>query len=239
MKCRRAQQLLFDFIDGMSNESLRVELDRHLGECPECERFSSEMTRGLALLRHAPTENLDEGFNWRVRLAIHRERNAPRAAAQGHWVRAWNLRYATGAGVAFAIMLVAGVMLFRAGTVVSPLNGPVTIDRSVPVATPQGPVTMGDVARGNQPAARTRSTLPTGQLVSGGDARSSLIGEGPLGAIDDPERSEAFVDSVFERHLVSMTTEQRVRFIERHLQRIQRYRVQSQQALPERPQGGQ
>jgi predicted anti-sigma-YlaC factor YlaD len=94
MNCRRARHLLFDFFDGVSNEALRAEVDRHLGECQDCDRFASEMTRSLALLRRVPMEPLDENFNWKVRLAIHREKNAAleRAASANAWVRAWNVR---------------------------------------------------------------------------------------------------------------------------------------------------
>jgi hypothetical protein len=237
MKCRRAQHLLFDFIDGMSNETLRAELDRHLGECPACEQFAAEMTRSLSLLRRAPRETLDENFNWRVRLAIHRERSAVRSAAASTsaWARAWNVRYAAGAGIAFAVVLVAGVVLQRgAPTVNTPLNvsQPVvregTADRSVATANP--PATQSRYFSGPGPMFNTEGTL-----VSEGSARPSLLGDAsPLGAIDDPSRSEAVIDSLVEQQLIPLEPEQRAIYIQRQIHRLQS-RLQSQQAAPVQP----
>ena len=118
MNCRRARHLLFDFFDGASNEALRAEVDRHLGECEECDHFASEMTRSLALLRRVPMEPLDENFNWKVRLAIHREKNVAleRAATANAWVRTWNLRYAVSGGLAiylFGVIGMQGVALIQ------------------------------------------------------------------------------------------------------------------------------
>jgi anti-sigma factor RsiW len=133
MNCRRARNLLFDFFDGLSNESLRAEVERHLGECADCERFASEMTRSLALLKHTPVEPLDETFNWKVKLAIHRERNAAlsRARSAGTWVRMWNVRYAVSGGLAFGAVLIAGALVLRDGGMPSPAR---TLDPPAQVA---------------------------------------------------------------------------------------------------------
>ncbi|HEX5131612.1 MAG TPA: zf-HC2 domain-containing protein [Candidatus Krumholzibacteria bacterium] len=234
MKCRRAQQLLFDFFDGLSNETLRAELDRHIGECRECERFASEMSRSLSLLRRAPSASLDENFNWRVRLAIHRERTALRTRDTGSWVRAWNLRYAAGAGVAFALVLVAGVALQQSGMLDPGSSATVTSTaaRDVPavreVATrPSGAASLA------QPSLVPRGA--SGTLVSDGGGSHSLVeGHAPLGAIDDPARTEAVMDSIFERQLVPLTPEQRAQLIERYIQRLQS-RLPGQQPVPSQP----
>jgi anti-sigma factor RsiW len=237
MNCRRAQHLLFDFIDGLGNETLRAELDRHLGECPACEKFAAEMTKSLSLIRRVPLATLDENFNWRVRLAIHRERNSIRSgtAAAGSWARAWNVRYAVGAGIAFALVLVAGVGLQRNG-VFGP--GTATMTESAPPLSP----TVRDVAANDRPAAPPRSVpLPNpgltsgGTLVANGTARSGLIEYGAsVGAIDDPARSEALIDSLVEQQLVPLAPEERERYIQRQIHRLQS-RLQSQQAVPARP----
>lgn len=231
MKCRRAQELLFDFIDGLSDEPLRAELDRHLGECPACEKFAAEMTRSLSLLRKAPRESLDENFNWRVRLAIHRERNAIRsgAASAGSWARAWNVRYAAGAGVAFAVVLAAGVVMQRNGSVSSPVQTATRSDsRDVAAAEP------GRNSAPQRPSPFNVSPLVTseGTLVSDGTMPHGYAGGSPLvGAIDDPARSEAVIDSLMEMQLMQLTPEQRSVLIRRQINRLQS-RLQSQPTAP-------
>jgi len=231
MKCSRAQELLFDFIDGLSDESLRAELDRHVGECPACEKFAAEMTRSLSLLRKVPRESLDENFNWRVRLAIHRERNAVRsgAASVGSWARAWNVRYAAGAGVAFAVVLAAGVVMQRTGSLSPPERTAMQPDtRDVATVDPGRRVTA------QRPTSVNLSPLVTseGTLVSEGIPLRGYAGGSPLvGAIDDPQRSEAVIDSLMEMQLTPLAPEERARFIQRQINRLQS-RLQSQQTAP-------
>ena len=238
MNCRRAQHLLFDFIDGLSNETLRVELDRHLGECAMCEKFAAEMTKSLSLLHRMPMATLDENFNWKVRLAIHRERNAlrSRSASAGAWARAWNVRYVAGAGIAFAVVLAAGIGLQRNGTFdVSPL----TVSRPAPR---ENTMTRDPAAGGAIPSPRSVASASRpafsgqGTLVSNGSGplRHSLLDDGSLGAIDDPARSEAIIDSLLEQQLIPMEPEARALYIQRQIHRL-RSRLESQQALPPRP----
>jgi len=225
MNCRRARHLLFDFVDGMSNESLRAELDRHLGECAECERFAAEMTRALALVRRAPVEALDENFNWKVRLAIHRERNAlrSRSASAGAWARAWNMRYALSMGLAFGAVLVVGaVALQRAG------DDPLTTAARAPRTTTASPA---DAARRtlvptSRPGPWNRSS---GQLVSLGE--SSVAGaERPQGAIDEAQ-SAARIDSLIADDLTRMSPQDRALYIQRWINRLQ-FHLESQQQSP-------
>ena len=237
MNCRRAQHLLFDFIDGLGNDTLRVELDQHLAGCPRCEQFAAEMSRSLSLLRKMPQETLDENFNWRVRLAIHREKNTlrGRAVESGAWARAWNMRYAAAAGVAFAVVLVAGVTLQRNGAIMFPRDGgavaPTMTQRDLPDR---------ELAEAQRPAARTPVPYPsaaspllsTETLVSEGAHHPGLSGAAkPLGAIDDPARSEAIIDSLVEQQLIPLAPAERAMYIRRHIQRLQS-RLQSQQAEP-------
>ncbi len=227
MKCRRAQHLLFDFIDGMSDEVLRAELDRHLAECEGCERFAREMTGALSLLKRAPMETLDETFNWKVRLAIHRERNANRGgAAAGAWVRAWNLRYAASAGIAFAVVLGVGVglvahdALMRSDTMQTAQTArvaPATTDSS-PAATPVSPPLVP-----GRPGVSGRGTL----VSFGGHP---MVGGGiPVGAID-PSASEAVIDSVMNDQLKLLSPDDQARFLVRWIDRLQT-RLQSQQSV--------
>ena len=143
MKCRRVRQLLFDFVDGLGNEALHVEVDRHLAECVDCEKFAAESKRSLALLRRAPVEPLDENFNWKVRLAIHREQRATakRASSAGAWVRAWNFRYVASTGIAFAFVLGAGIVV---------VNNVVPSGPSLPSIGHQSTPSRSDVAQSHR-----------------------------------------------------------------------------------------
>jgi len=213
MNCRRARHLLFDFFDGASNDALRAEVDRHLGECEECDRFASEMTRSLALLRRVPVEPLDENFNWKVRLAIHREKNAAleRAASAGAWVRAWNVRYAVSSGLAFgAVLVVGGVLLLRGGFV------PATMQ----VAAPALRATQGSTTG---PAPVPRSTL---QAQARNDL-SSMVSTGPtfenksvapVGAIDDAK--EARIDSLINSEMMRLPESDRALYIQRRIEKL-------------------
>jgi hypothetical protein len=220
MNCRRARHLLFDFFDGASNEALRAEVDRHLGECEECDRFASEMTRSLALLRRVPMEPLDDNFNWKVRLAIHREKNAAleHAASANAWVRTWNVRYALSTGLALSAALVAGALLLvQNGTVPAPaqfaqsspqMTQPSTGPSAVPRSTFQGPV--------NNDLFRTVSTGHTEDLLT----------SAPVGAID-----EARIDSLINADVMRLPEHERDQYIQRRIDRLRAH--QSQPAPPQ------
>lgn len=227
MNCRRARHLLFDFVDGMGNESSRVELDRHLGECPPCERFAAEMTRALALVRRAPVESLDENFNWKVRLAIHRERNAvrSRSASAGAWARAWNLRYALSTGLAFGVVLVAGAVVVR--DMDRPVAPVTTAVREVPAATERAEAPVRSLVPRAGDATPWRSS--SSRLVSLGDGGQASGASSP-GAID-PDRAEAKIDSMIAENLNRMTPEERSRYILRRIVQLQSH-LQSQQNGP-------
>lgn len=110
MKCRRAKALIFDFIDGILSDSDRGLLEQHLGQCPSCEETAAELKKSLDLLHRAPEMKLDENFNWKVRLAIQKERDAltRQASSSGVWLRAWNARFVATAVAACAVVVVAG-----------------------------------------------------------------------------------------------------------------------------------
>lgn len=230
MNCRRARHLLFDFVDGMGNESSRVELDRHLADCAPCERFAAEMTRALALLHRAPVESLDENFNWKVRLAIHRERNAirSRSASAGAWARAWNLRYGLSTGLAFGVVLVAGAVVLRnAGQPVAPATTAMTEVRETPAAADRAEAPVRSLVPRAGGTAPWRSSAS--RLVSLGDAGTGADGASP-GAID-PDVTEAKIDSMIAENLMRMTPEQRSRYILRRIVQLQSH-LQSQQGSP-------
>jgi hypothetical protein len=219
---------LFDFVDGLGNEALHAEVDRHLAECVECEKFAVETTRSLAFLRRAPVETLDENFNWKVRLAIHREQriNARRTASAGAWVNAWNHRYAASAGVAFALVLVVGAASLRS---FEPAG---VDDRIVRPST----TTRTDVARQTVGRAPARTTTFSGspvELVNQGTQRDSLARLATRGAID-PYAAEVAIDSLIDARMVDMTPERRMRCIQRQIHRLQS-QLESQRAPVSQP----
>jgi len=223
MNCRRARNLLFDFFDGLSNESLRAEVERHLGECADCERFASEMARSLALLKHTPVEPLDETFNWKVKLAIHRERNAAlsRAGSAGTWVRMWNVRYAVSGGLAFGAVLIAGALVLRDGGVQT-LDPPAQVAQELKgtgaaTLAPRSTTNLGPVDN-------------DGRLVSAGSNNPSRSSSPVLGAIDMTE-SEARIDSLINSELMRRSATERELYIWRRMARL-RLHLEGQQPAP-------
>jgi anti-sigma factor RsiW len=237
MKCRRAQHLLFDFVDGLGNEALRAELDFHLGECPECERFALELTRSLALIKRTPAQPLDENFNWKVRLAIHRERNAIRAGgvSPGAWARAWSFRYVVSAGVAFAAVLAVGVgVMDRLEPGLSSVGEAVMMPaKSASIAQPSSE-SVGDRVVREHPLLPSMQSTGLGRLVSDGGSPFVSGSGAPVGAID-PSRSDAAIDSLIDLQLQQFPPDHRARLEMRLLHRLQSRLQQSQQAVPARP----
>ncbi len=231
MKCRRVRQLLFDFVDGLGNEALHVEVDRHLAECVDCEKFAAESKRSLALLRRAPVEPLDENFNWKVRLAIHREQRATakRASSAGAWVRAWNFRYVASTGIAFAFVLGAGIVV---------VNNVVPSGPSLPSIGHQSTPSRSDVAQSHA----GRSTLSSpfvvsprrqGSILVSNTASPALQTSEPAarGAIDRYAEENA-IDSLIDAHLVGLTPEMRDRIIQRQIHWLESQRERGAVASP-------
>lgn len=230
MNCRRARNLLFDFIDGSSNEALRAEVERHLGECAECERFASEMTRSLALLRHVPVEPLDETFNWKVKLAIHRERNAAlsRAQSAGAWVKGWNARYAVSGGLAFGAVLVVGAVLLSDGRVPAPSRTAPSVQ-----VTRQNTGNASTQDSGRPVPRQTNHMDPVsgdGRLVSTGTMPENRSPAPISGAIDMTE-AEARLDSLIKSDVSRMSPREAQQYFERLNERLRQH-SQSQQAAP-------
>ncbi len=107
MKCRRAKGLIYDFIDGIIDDSNRIALEQHLGECKSCEDLSTGLSRSLELLHRAPLAEPDANFTWKVRLRLARERNAlsDPTVPERSWVRSWNRRFVLSALSAFVVVL--------------------------------------------------------------------------------------------------------------------------------------
>jgi len=196
MKCRRVRHLLLDFVDGLGNESLHAEVERHLVQCKECEAFAAESTRSLALLRRTPVEPLDDNFNWKVRLAIHREEKARAkgTASTSAWVQAWNFRYVASTGVAFAMVLGAGVVFMqsRGSTPMEPTTRPIVSNRSV---------SPGVASNGGSRVTNSPRPVTPSRLVTTGGESSYGTGSETRGAIDRYAQ-EVAMDSVIDARLV-------------------------------------
>lgn len=226
MNCRRAKKLIFEFVDGLSDEKLKLDLERHLGECVECERLATSLTQSLALLRRTPQETVDENFNWKVRLAIHKERSEMKdlLASQGSLFRAWNLRYAMSAAAGFAAILAAGWLTISL-TVSPPSDSALTAGAGTPASTQRM-----DTAENTQPVTPqsdlSRPTLVTGPgvMVSGG-RNTGAAGNGRAGAIDVEAvvHNPAAFDSLFEAQLQGMPEDIRRQILQQHLMIIQRH----------------
>ncbi len=218
MKCRRVRHLLLDFVDGLGNEALHAEVERHLAQCTDCEAFATESARSLALLRRTPVEPLDDNFNWKVRLAIHREEKARAkgAASTSAWVRAWNFRYVASTGVAFAMVLGAGVVFMqsRESTPIGATTREIVANRSVsPEVTTNGGSRATNSPRSASPSSPSRLVKTGGELPydTGSVARGAI----------DRYAQEVAMDSVIDARLVKMTPEMRQRCIKRQIHRLQ------------------
>ena len=187
MKCRRAKTLIFNFIDGMINDSDRAALEEHLGDCASCEATATGLTKSLDLLHRAPQVQPDENFNWKLRLAIGRERDAAtrRTVVQHTWIKAWNTRFAVSAAATFAVVIAAG--FFTVGSF-DPTDGTTAFVPSEQPLTPVAKVDLPNDDRVRLPSADsgvgTRIVSTANQPQSSQAGSPGLIEEGPVLNVD-------------------------------------------------------
>lgn len=208
MKCRNARKLVYEFIDGLQDDTKRLDLEKHLAGCQACDKLASQLTRSLDLLHRAPKEKTSEGFAWNLRMRINQERNAIRDRDQtaGSVFRSWNLRYATTAVAAFAVVLTVGLVSMKSG-LTPPAQEPQTESTGVAdvAETPvnrnpvEGPPDIYD---------------PRNQLTPVGQGGVGLYGSGD-GVIDAPPiMTPAELDSLIGVEMQGLTPEQRLRYME-------------------------
>jgi len=234
MNCRRARKWVFKFVDGTTDEKMQLDLERHLADCPACEKLARSLASSLELVRRAPQETLDENFNWKVRLAIHKERSAQheRAASAGSLFRTWNLRFAASAAAGVAVTFAAGWLVVASG-LISPMR-----DQGLAVETERGPTHALPAEKtelADETASPTQLPQPVlrdglrgrpsgpamGTVVSGGD-RAPAGKTSRHGAIDDPAAASAAVlDSLIRAETVGMTVAERDRYLRAYLERVQ------------------
>lgn len=246
MRCRRARRLVFEFIDGAIDDAKRLELEKHLSGCAECEKYSSQITRSLDLAHRAPVETPGDNFAWKVRLRLNQERKAVQknSVPESVLIRAWNVRYASAAVAAFALVVVAGSIALQVG--VGLFEPKSTTSTSPRVVASDVPGERGDVPvstdSGNERTGTTRGSTRPGlnwpELGIGIANRSvvSPVSQGPpalnaspgsQGAIDETPAAAALdLDSVFTAQINKLPPEERlqylrerIRFLNEHLER--------------------
>ena len=172
---------------------------------------------------------LDDNFNWKVRLAIHREQKARAkgTASTSAWARTWNFRYVASTGVAFVMVLGAGVVFMqsRGSTPMDPTTPEIVSNRSVsPVVTTGG---------GGRTTTSPRPVTPSVLVNTGGEV-SYGTGSETRGAIDRWAQ-EVAMDSVIDARLVKMTPEMRQRCIKRQIHRLQSQLERQPASAPQQP----
>jgi len=222
MNCRRAKKLIFEFVDGLTDEKVQLDLERHIGECAECEKLATSLSSSLALIRSTPQEPVDENFNWKVRLAIRKERSEMQEmlATQGSLFRTWNIRYAMSASAGFAAILVGGWLAISL-TAPSPAEDPLLTTAPRTSTAPQTQARLGNPV---QPQRSLPGMTGPGQVVSGGNT-GGRASHGPRsGAIDaaDVVHNPAAFDSLFQVQTQHMSEDLRVRMLEQHLMHMQK-----------------
>jgi hypothetical protein len=216
MNCRRARNLVFELVDGLPDERVRADLESHLAACPECEDLANQLTRSMDLVHRAPVEELDENFNWKVRLAIHRERQAMASPARGRAdFRAWNLRYAASAVGAFALVVAAGWLAFGTGTLRLEKDAATPALMSRLVTNSGGYSDFGQRGR----SAASPVSEGVGVRAKAGPARQGAIGE---------SNTPAYLDSLLRVETMDMTDAERIQYLEARIrlynQHLDRYR---------------
>ncbi|NIM19492.1 MAG: hypothetical protein GTO51_03825 [Candidatus Latescibacteria bacterium] len=228
MKCRRAKQLVFDFLDGTLAESDRVNLEKHLNECSTCETFTSQMARSLDLVHRAPLEAPSENFNWNVRLQLARERNAfhDAIAAQKEVFKSWNMHFALSAVATFALILASGYLLWTSGIILKP-DVPAEVTYQRPATTIQNLASVPNETSTDESTTRYRGDLPDMQWpVSSGE--SGFLGRpGYRGAINEevPPLSTIIMgpDSLVPFIMKSYYMQFRVRSLQQQVEQLQSY----------------
>ena len=214
MNCRRARKLVYELVDGVADESVRVELERHFGSCAECEALAGQLNRSMELLRRAPVETLDENFNWKVRLAIHKERNAIRESLASHGFRSWNLRYA--ASAAAGVVIAVALSWYALG------SGVVSFD----TGGAERAVEAGNVARTPQsPFLNMSPASPVSEGIHGPFRRTATGREGAITA-----GAEAIdLDSLIRAQTHGMSVEERIDYLQKRAEFIDGYLQESRE----------
>jgi hypothetical protein len=176
------------------------------------------LSKSLDLLHRAPQVRPDDNFNWKVRLAITRERDAAarRGGVERPWLRAWNTRFVTAAAATFVVVVAAGIMTIQsistmdAGpsfTAAPTENDPATIAEA---PTTRNPLPTVSDSRFRQDRVNRVSTNPSTGNAS--DQSSGLIVEDPQGP---PTQTEMLTNRVL--YLRARQLEEQVKVLQHEL----------------------
>jgi hypothetical protein len=226
MRCRSARKLVFEFLDGLTDDAKRLNLEKHLAECTECEKLASKLTRSMDLLHRAPLESPDENFAWNIRLKLNQERNAIQQSSISltALLRSWNLRYATAAVAGFAAVVVVGLFAVNSGLTLFGSGDQV----AAPTESVE-PNAAEFAAEGSSPPVDERSTPEP--FVSGGGSlgRPVSVGGGAnqgrpdlTGVIDESTKPVVLdPDSITKTETEGLSPEARIHYLEGRIRLLQ------------------
>jgi hypothetical protein len=235
MNCRRAKKLVFEFVDGLADESARLDLEKHLAECGECEKLASQLTRSMDLIHRAPVETLDENFNWKVRLGIHKERQAMHdaVASQGALFRTWNLRYGASAVAGFVVVVAVGWMAFSAGIVSVGGGSEATLATPGPVAErSEAALEPAKEAEADMAEAKKSVQQPSGPIFTDHSAGSPVsLGAANRGRVTSAKRgpieassAPVNMDSLVQAEMMNLSDEERAKYLNDRIMILEKYR---------------
>ncbi len=227
MNCRKARKLICEYVDGVADESVRLDLEQHLCACSECDAQATSLKQSLDLLHRAPVVSVDDDFAWQVRLRINRERHRINEAAEssGALVRRWNLRFAATAAAAMVVLVGVGAVGMKQGW--------------VPTGNTTG---VGDFASGAPATERVVTSRPSWdssassgpvQTVSRGGSPSSAASA--LGILDrEATPQELIIDQLnqMDSDAAMRTLEQNIRWMQVELQRRQIMSLRERRTIP-------
>jgi anti-sigma factor RsiW len=222
MNCRRAKQLIYDYLDGVLGDSERITLERHLSGCQSCETFSTQLGNSLDLLHRAPSEKPSDNFNWQVRLRLAREKNTitEAMAAQRDIFKTWNLRFALSAVSTFVVILASGVLLWNSGLLRQPGTPPGLSSQQFASGRTGQADAAEQAVRDTAPRYYTSQPnfgLPVAVGSPGSDNGFSS------GAIDQaPDRIFQNPDSLVLKSLISKKYRYRLRMLEGQVKHLQK-----------------
>ena len=256
MKCRNARKLVSEFIDGLKSDTKRLELEKHLSGCEDCDKYASQLTRCMDLLHRAPRETTSDNFAWKVRLKINQERNSvrERSASYGTLIRSWNLRFATTAASAAAVGLVGGLFLLKSavepatpdtyqatrvagetsptptpGTFSSQPEFNITRDTTPPVRSVGQPSNLERRVSMGPPVAPVQGASASSRLVGHGSPNRSSSGR--IIGVDLIDRTQpmsvADMDSLIIVQLYGLNADEQVQYLSRHIQSLQRHLIRA------------
>jgi hypothetical protein len=107
MRCRTARDHFMRNCDGDLSESQRIQLQRHLGECPQCAAWCGEMDECMEMVKGLPEMKINDNFEWNLKRRISVEKSKVMRSKAGSlgFGMPWGLRFVSGAAAMLVISL--------------------------------------------------------------------------------------------------------------------------------------